>query len=68
MGQQIEVQVPGGHVGIQILFGRIDDRVQLAQHVARKPIVFGEFGFQTTRAQFLARPRAARYSGRDLPA
>jgi hypothetical protein len=36
----------------------IDDRVQLAQHVARKPSVFGEFGFQTTRAQFLARPRA----------
>jgi mannan endo-1,4-beta-mannosidase len=36
----------------------IDDRVQLAQHVARKPIVFGEFGFHTDRAEWLARPRA----------
>jgi hypothetical protein len=36
----------------------IDDRVQLAQHVAHKPIVFGEFGFHTDRAQWLARPRA----------
>jgi hypothetical protein len=36
----------------------IDDRVQLAQHVAHKPIVFGEFGFHTDRAAWLARPRA----------
>jgi mannan endo-1,4-beta-mannosidase len=36
----------------------IDDRVQLAQYVAHKPIVFGEFGFHTTGSQFLARPRA----------
>lgn len=40
------------------LQGFIDDRVQLAHHVAKKPIVFGEFGFQTTRPTFLARPRA----------
>ena len=40
------------------LRGFIDDRVQLAHNVAQKPIVFGEFGFQTTRADFLARPRA----------
>lgn len=37
----------------------IDDRVQLAQHVAHKPIVFGEFGFHTDRAAWLSRPRAA---------
>lgn len=36
----------------------IDDRVQLAAFVAHKPIVFGEFGFHTTRPQFLERPRA----------
>lgn len=37
----------------------IDDRVQLAHHVAHKPIVFGEFGFHTTRPEWLERPRAA---------
>jgi mannan endo-1,4-beta-mannosidase len=37
----------------------IDDRVQLARHVAHKPIVFGEFGFQTTRDDYLQKPRAA---------
>lgn len=37
----------------------IDDRVQLARYVAHKPIVFGEFGFHTTAAAFLDRPRAA---------
>jgi mannan endo-1,4-beta-mannosidase len=36
----------------------IDDRVQLARHVAHKPIVFGEFGFRTDAAGYLAQPRA----------
>jgi mannan endo-1,4-beta-mannosidase len=40
------------------LDGYIDDRVQLAHNVAKKPIVFGEFGFQTTRQNYLERPRA----------
>jgi mannan endo-1,4-beta-mannosidase len=43
---------------VERLDGFIDDRVQLAHHVARKPIVFGEFGFQTTRPSFMTRPRA----------
>jgi mannan endo-1,4-beta-mannosidase len=37
----------------------IDDRVQLAHHVARKPIVFGEFGFDTRGGDWLGRGRAA---------
>lgn len=37
----------------------IDDRVQLAHHVAKKPIVFGEFGFRTDEPTWLGRPRAA---------
>ena len=38
----------------------IDDRVQLAAFVARKPIVFGEFGFDTRKDRdgWLGRPRA----------
>jgi mannan endo-1,4-beta-mannosidase len=36
----------------------IDDRAQLARFVAHKPLVFGEFGFQTTRPAWLERPRA----------
>jgi len=36
----------------------IDDRVQLAHHVAHKPIVFGEFGFDTREASWLGRARA----------
>ncbi|MGZ3441223.1 MAG: hypothetical protein ACXVDD_17005, partial [Polyangia bacterium] len=36
----------------------IDDRVQLARHVAHKPIVFGEFGFHTDAAGYLEQPRA----------
>jgi mannan endo-1,4-beta-mannosidase len=36
----------------------IDDRVGLAHHVARKPIVFGEFGFTTVREAWLGAPRA----------
>src|SRR5262249_28018502 len=38
----------------------IDDRVQLAHFVAHKPVVFGEFGFDTRpeRADWLGRPRA----------
>lgn len=39
----------------------IDDRVQLAHHVARKPILFGEFGF--TRA-IIKRKRLVRRSQR----
>jgi mannan endo-1,4-beta-mannosidase len=35
----------------------IDDRAQLARFVAHKPLVFGEFGFQTTRPAWLERPR-----------
>jgi mannan endo-1,4-beta-mannosidase len=35
----------------------IDDRVQLARHVAKKPIVFGEFGFSGD--SFLGTPRKA---------
>jgi hypothetical protein len=46
----------------------IDDRVQLAQRVAKKPIVFGEFGFRTdARERWLGAPRAAwfeRFLGR----
>ncbi len=38
----------------------IDDRAQLAEHVAHKPIVFGEFGFRTdAREDWLGAPRAA---------
>ena len=40
----------------------IDDRVQLARHVAHKPIVFGEFGFHTDGAGYLDEPRAAWFS------
>ena len=40
----------------------IDDRVQLARYVARKPIVFGEFGFRTDAPGYLAEPRAAWYA------
>jgi len=40
----------------------IDDRVQLARYVAHKPIVFGEFGFHTDGANYLAEPRASWYS------
>ncbi|MDB4964998.1 MAG: Endo,4-beta-mannosidase [Myxococcales bacterium] len=36
----------------------IDDRVQLARWVAKKPIVFGEFGFHTDAPAWLERPRA----------
>jgi len=38
----------------------IDDRVQLAHFVAHKPVVFGEFGFDTRpeRDDWLGRPRA----------
>jgi mannan endo-1,4-beta-mannosidase len=43
---------------LERLAGFIDDRVQLAHYVVGKPIVFGEFGFQTTRPSFIARPRA----------
>lgn len=39
----------------------VDDRAQLARFVARKPLVVGEFGFQTwsVAAPFLGQPRAA---------
>jgi hypothetical protein len=43
----------------QRLQAYIDDRVQLARHVAHKPIVFGEFGFHTDGAGYLDEPRAA---------
>ncbi|AKF04963.1 glycoside hydrolase 5 family protein [Sandaracinus amylolyticus] len=39
----------------------IDDRVQLAHHVARKPFVFGEFGFSTRHLRVLGVPRARWY-------
>jgi mannan endo-1,4-beta-mannosidase len=39
------------------LYAYIDDRVQLARHVARKPIVFGEFGFSGDA--WLGAPRKA---------
>jgi mannan endo-1,4-beta-mannosidase len=41
------------------LYAYIDDRVQLARHVAKKPIVFGEFGF--TGDAWLGTPRKAWY-------
>ena len=37
----------------------IDDRVQLAHYVAHKPLVFGEFGFDTRAASWRGLPRAA---------
>jgi mannan endo-1,4-beta-mannosidase len=40
----------------------IDDRVQLAHHVAHKPIVFGEFGFDTRVDSWLGRARAEWFS------
>jgi hypothetical protein len=42
----------------------IDDRVQLAHHVAHKPLVFGEFGFDTrgANASWLGRGRTAWFS------
>ncbi|HUS65055.1 MAG TPA: hypothetical protein VMZ28_10955 [Kofleriaceae bacterium] len=45
------------HEGELLAF--IDDRVQLAHHVAKKPLVFGEFGFDTRSAEWLGRARAA---------
>ncbi|HEY7954461.1 MAG TPA: hypothetical protein VII38_04175 [Polyangia bacterium] len=44
------------------LYRFIDDRVQLARFVAKKPIVFGELGFDTRAASWLGRPRAAWFS------
>jgi mannan endo-1,4-beta-mannosidase len=39
----------------------VDDRVQLAHHVARKPFVWGEFGFSTRARRVLGLPRARWY-------
>lgn len=39
----------------------VDDRVQLAHHVARKPFVWGEFGFGTVRHRVHGVPRARWY-------
>jgi mannan endo-1,4-beta-mannosidase len=36
----------------------LDDRAQLAAHVAKKPLVLGEFGFRTDEPGFLGEPRA----------
>jgi mannan endo-1,4-beta-mannosidase len=44
----------------EALFARVDDRVQLARWVLHKPIVFGEFGFDTRADHdgWLDQPRA----------
>lgn len=39
----------------------VDDRVQLAHHVVRKPFVWGEFGFSTQARRLLGIPRARWY-------
>jgi mannan endo-1,4-beta-mannosidase len=39
----------------------VDDRVQLAHHVARKPFVWGEFGFSTRAPRVLGMARARLY-------
>jgi hypothetical protein len=39
----------------------VDDRIQLAHHVARKPFVWGEFGFGTSGHQVLGIARARWY-------
>lgn len=39
----------------------VDDRVQLAHHVARKPLVWGEFGFATSTHRVHGLPRARWY-------